>query len=158
MLPRPYVVSYSGEKGHQLFHEPWSIALSKSVETFIMVSMSDMQTIKSWQKLESIMCCNIVLQFTNRVMRYIRYGTHSCEVRKVRHTQLWRTAQNWCEVRHTQLSRTYIYINDSSWAIPIQGTNVSRTRFDRTWLIMDLTSYRRHHFSFRGRTTLAELD
>ena len=36
----------------------------------------------------NVRCCNIVLQFTNRVMRYVRYGTHSCEVRKVRHTQL----------------------------------------------------------------------
>ena len=37
MLPRPYVGSYSGEKGHQFLHKPWILALDKSVETFIMV-------------------------------------------------------------------------------------------------------------------------
>ena len=41
MLPHPYVESYSGEKGHQSFHKAWILALSKSVETFIMVSISD---------------------------------------------------------------------------------------------------------------------
>ena len=55
MLPRPYVGSYSGAKGHQYFHKPWILSLSKSVETFIMVSISDMPTIKYWQNLESIM-------------------------------------------------------------------------------------------------------
>ena len=56
-------------------------------------------------------CCNIVLQFTNRIMRYVRYGTHSCEVRKVRHTQLWRTAQfggswrSFCHFSGPQMSR-----------------------------------------------------
>ena len=34
MLPRPYLGSYSGEKGHQLFHKPCILALAKSVETF----------------------------------------------------------------------------------------------------------------------------
>ena len=46
MLPRPYVESYSGEKGHQFLHEPWIIELSKSVEKFLMVSISDIPTIK----------------------------------------------------------------------------------------------------------------
>ena len=55
MLPLPYVGSYSGEKGHQFFHKPWFLALAKSVETFIMVSISDMPTIKYWQILGSIM-------------------------------------------------------------------------------------------------------
>ena len=49
MLPRPYVGSYSGEKGNQLLHKPWILALAKSVETFIMVSISGMPTIKYWQ-------------------------------------------------------------------------------------------------------------
>ena len=55
MLPRPYVGSYSGEKGHQFLHKPWILALSKSVETFIMVSIIDTQTIKYWQNLAIIM-------------------------------------------------------------------------------------------------------
>ena len=55
LLQRPYVGSYSGEKVHQFFHKQWILALAKSVETFIMVSISDMPTIKYWQNLESIM-------------------------------------------------------------------------------------------------------
>ena len=55
MLPRPYVGSYSGEKGHEILQQPWIIALSKSVETFIEVSMSEMATMKYWQNLGSIM-------------------------------------------------------------------------------------------------------
>ena len=46
MLPRPYVGSYSGDKGHGILKKPWIISLSKSVETFIEVSMSEMPTIK----------------------------------------------------------------------------------------------------------------
>ena len=49
MLPRPYVVSYSGEKGHQFLHKPWIIALAKSVEKFILVSIYVMPTIKYWK-------------------------------------------------------------------------------------------------------------
>ena len=41
----PYVGSYSGEKCHQFLQEPCIIALSKSVEMFFMVSISDMPTI-----------------------------------------------------------------------------------------------------------------
>ena len=55
MLPRPYVGSYSGEKGHQFFHKTCILALAKSVETFLMVSISDIPTIKYWQNLEIIM-------------------------------------------------------------------------------------------------------
>ena len=51
MLPRPYVGSYSGEKGHQFFQKPWILALDKSVENFILVSIYDMPTIKYWQNL-----------------------------------------------------------------------------------------------------------
>ena len=47
--------SHFSEKGHKFFHKPWILALAKSVETFIMVSISDMPTIKYWQNLESIM-------------------------------------------------------------------------------------------------------
>ena len=46
MLPLPDVESYSGEKGHQFWHEPWICELAKSVETFLMDSISDMPTIK----------------------------------------------------------------------------------------------------------------
>ena len=42
-------------KGSPIFQEPWNIALSKSVETFIMVSISDMKTSQCWQKLGSMM-------------------------------------------------------------------------------------------------------
>ena len=35
MLSRPYVGSYICEKGHNLFQEPWIIALAKSVEIFL---------------------------------------------------------------------------------------------------------------------------
>ena len=35
MLPLPDVGSYSGEKGHQFLHEPWILALAKSVETIL---------------------------------------------------------------------------------------------------------------------------
>ena len=55
MIPCPYVESYSDEKGHQFLHEPWILSLSKSVETFFRVSISDMPTIKYWQNLESMM-------------------------------------------------------------------------------------------------------
>ena len=40
-----------GKKGHQIFHKTWILALAKSVETFIMVSISDMPAIKYWQNL-----------------------------------------------------------------------------------------------------------
>ena len=55
MLPHPYVRSYSGEKGHQFLQKPCIIALAKSVETFIHVSINDMPTIKYWQIFEIIM-------------------------------------------------------------------------------------------------------
>ena len=55
MLPHPCVGSYSGEKGHQFWHQPWILALEKSVETFFMVSISDMTAIKYWKILGSIM-------------------------------------------------------------------------------------------------------
>ena len=55
MLPRPYVQSYSGEKGHPFLHKPWILALSKSVKTFILVSIYDMPTIIYWKNLGSTM-------------------------------------------------------------------------------------------------------
>ena len=55
MLPRPYVGSYSGEKGHQILHQPWIIALAKSIEIFIEVSIIETPTIKYWQNLGRIM-------------------------------------------------------------------------------------------------------
>ena len=51
MLPRPYLISYSSEKGRKYFHEPQILALAKSVETFVMVSKIDMPTVKYWQNL-----------------------------------------------------------------------------------------------------------
>ena len=51
MLPRPYVGSYIIEKGRQFLEEPWIISLAKSFETFLMVSISDMPTIKHWKNL-----------------------------------------------------------------------------------------------------------
>ena len=55
MLPRPYVGSYSGEKGHQILQQPWIIALSNSIETFLIVSIGDMPKVKYWQNLGRIM-------------------------------------------------------------------------------------------------------
>ena len=49
MLPRPYVGSYSGEKGHKILQQLWIVALSKSVETFSFVSIIEMPTINYWQ-------------------------------------------------------------------------------------------------------------
>ena len=46
MLPHPYVGSYFSEKGHQFLYKLWIFALAKSVETFILVSIYDMPTIK----------------------------------------------------------------------------------------------------------------
>ena len=54
MLPHSYVGSYSGEKGRHFLHKPWILASSKSAETFIMVSISYMPTIKYWRNLGSI--------------------------------------------------------------------------------------------------------
>ena len=47
--------SYSGEKGHQFLQKPWILALAKSVETFIIVSIYDMPTVKYWQNLGGTM-------------------------------------------------------------------------------------------------------
>ena len=52
MLPRPYHGSYSGEKGHDFLQQSWIIALAKSVETFLLVSICEMPTIQYWQNLE----------------------------------------------------------------------------------------------------------
>ena len=46
MLPRPYVGSYEGKKGHQLLQEPWILELAQSVETIVMVLISDMRTVQ----------------------------------------------------------------------------------------------------------------
>ena len=51
MAPRPYVGSYSGEKGHQFLHKPWILALAKSVQKCILVSIYDMPNIKYCQNL-----------------------------------------------------------------------------------------------------------
>ena len=54
-LPRPYVRRYFSEKGHTFFPKPWILALAKSVEIFIHVSINDMPTVKYWQNLERTM-------------------------------------------------------------------------------------------------------
>ena len=46
MLPRPYVESYEGEKGNLFLREKWILELAKLVELFVMMSISDMPTIK----------------------------------------------------------------------------------------------------------------
>ena len=43
---------YFSEKGHGFFHKPWILALAKSVETFILVSIYEMPTIKYWNFFE----------------------------------------------------------------------------------------------------------
>ena len=55
MLPRPYMGSYPGEKGHQFLQKPWIVVLDKSVGMCFMVSIIDMPAIKYWQKLGSMM-------------------------------------------------------------------------------------------------------
>ena len=55
MLPRPNTGSYLGEKGYQFLNKSWILVLSKSVETFIFVSISDIPTIKYSKNLVSIM-------------------------------------------------------------------------------------------------------
>ena len=54
MLPHTYVRSYIGEKGYQFLQKPSIIELSKSVETFIKVIISDMTTSQYWQNLGGI--------------------------------------------------------------------------------------------------------
>ena len=49
MLSCPYGGSNVSEKGRQLLQKPWILALSKSVETFIHVSINYMPTIKYWK-------------------------------------------------------------------------------------------------------------
>ena len=51
----PYLGSYSGQKGQEILQQPWIIALAKSVETFIIVSINDMPTVKYWKILGSTM-------------------------------------------------------------------------------------------------------
>ena len=54
-LPHPYVRNYLGEKRHKYLQETWIPESAKSVETFVMVSINDMRTIKYWQNLKKIM-------------------------------------------------------------------------------------------------------
>ena len=46
ILPCKYVGSYEGEKGNQFLKEKWIVDLEKLVGLFVMVSTSDMPTIK----------------------------------------------------------------------------------------------------------------
>ena len=45
LLPRPYVGSYSGEKGH-IFARSMDYCITKQVKKFVMVSISEMPKIK----------------------------------------------------------------------------------------------------------------
>ena len=51
-LPLPYVGSYEGEKGNLLLKEKWILDLAKLVWGFVMVSISDLLTVKYWKHLE----------------------------------------------------------------------------------------------------------
>ena len=55
MLPCPYVGRYSGQKGQKNLQQPWILALAKSAETFIILSIYEMPTVKYWQNLGRIM-------------------------------------------------------------------------------------------------------
>ena len=54
MLTCPYVESYKGKKGSPIFQEPWIIAIEKSIETLILVSISDMKTSQYWKAFGSM--------------------------------------------------------------------------------------------------------
>ena len=55
MLPGPYVGSYLGEKGHKYLQETRIIELAKSVELFLLVSISGIPNIKYWKNLRKNM-------------------------------------------------------------------------------------------------------
>ena len=55
MLSRPYVRSYSGEKGRQFLQDPWIITLEKYVLTFFMVSISATPSVKYWQNFAKVL-------------------------------------------------------------------------------------------------------
>ena len=55
MFSRPYVGSYSGEKGRQFLQYIRILSIEKSVEIFVTISISDMPTIKYWQNLGTFM-------------------------------------------------------------------------------------------------------
>ena len=42
------MVSYEGEKGNLFLKEKWIVDSEKPVELFVIVSISDMQTVKYW--------------------------------------------------------------------------------------------------------------
>ena len=48
------MVIYEGDRGNLFLKEKWIVELSKSVELFVMVSISDLPTVKNWQNLEGI--------------------------------------------------------------------------------------------------------
>ena len=55
ILPRPYVGSYEGENIGKILKEKWIVELEKYFETFVIVSISDMQTVKYWHNLETVL-------------------------------------------------------------------------------------------------------
>ena len=117
MLPHPYVGSYSGEKGHQFLQEPWINALSKSFETFFMVSISDMPTSQYWKFLGS---------FMDKSKENI---TKQCIIGDTCFTSL-ATIGGKLFTRHPKnLNHVQKYSNDLLSVIIILGTNVHGTVF-----------------------------
>ena len=55
MLLCPYVGNYSCEKGRQFFQENLIVALERSVEISVIVSISDIPSIKYWQNLGKVL-------------------------------------------------------------------------------------------------------
>ena len=57
MLPHLYVGSYKGVNGNLFLKGKWVVDLAKSVELFVMVSISDMPTIKYGNHLKNDTGC-----------------------------------------------------------------------------------------------------
>ena len=112
MLPRPYKESYSGDKGHQFLQEPWILALSKSVEIFVMVLISDMPTIKYWQNLGI---------FMNTAKEKI---PKQCRIGDTCFTSLTTIVENLFIRYPKNINHVHKDINDLLSVIIILGTNI----------------------------------
>ena len=80
MLPCPYVGSYSGEKGRQFLQEDWIIALAISIETFVMVLISDMPNKKYWHNLVIV---NAVLVIHVLCYWQLLEGNYTQDIQKI---------------------------------------------------------------------------
>ena len=112
MLPRPYMGSYLCEKGHQFLHKPWILALEKSVETFILVSIYDMPTIKNWQNLGRTM-----EKTKDKIPKEFRIGD-TCFM------SLATIGGNLFKRHSNNLNHVHINSNNLMSVITILGTNV----------------------------------